>query len=91
MPPYRAVRAADPRSVRGAGRTHAGRAAVARRCLPVVSRRHPGSLVFKAALCFPRPHAIPSYRLPRHAIAAAAGEVHTPLALNAVQTFLSLP
>jgi hypothetical protein len=62
------VRAVDPRSVRGAGRTHAGRAAVARRCLPVVSRRHPGSLVFKAALCSPRPHAIPSHRpaAPRH-------------------------
>jgi hypothetical protein len=61
MPLYRAMRAADPRSVRGASRTHAGRAAVARRCLPAVIRHHPGSLVFNAALCFPRPHAIPSH------------------------------
>jgi hypothetical protein len=36
----RAVHAADPRSVRGAGRTHAGRAAVARQIPP---RRHPPS------------------------------------------------
>jgi hypothetical protein len=81
------VRAVDPRPVRGAGRMHTGRAAVARRYLPVGSRRHQSSLVFKAALRSPLPHAIP----PRRAIAAAAGEPHTPLALTAVQAFLDLP
>jgi hypothetical protein len=85
-----AVRAADPRSVRGAGRTHAGRAAVARRYLPVVSRRHPGSLDLRppCAPLSPTPSrvAVP----PRRAITAAADELPTLLVLNAVQAFLSL-
>jgi hypothetical protein len=87
----RAVRAADPRSVRGASRTCADRGAVAQRNPPSSPRRHPESAHIKGRRILPQPRCPAVLPRPPQATISATAETLAPLTPGAVRVAWHLP